>query len=136
MGGDAYPKIFAALVGAALLSACAEAPTRDALRAYVTSADQWIDHCAKLRRTPEKTSERREAVCVREAQEMVKPLYLAAAASVRSQRGTTMYLERYQAQWNAAMTALGHSAPTDERPQTSEEQRKMLRGIAAKLTDG
>jgi hypothetical protein len=126
----------AALLGAAVLSACSEAPTRDVLIAYVTTADQWIDRCAKLRHSPEMTSERREAACVREAHDNVEPLYSAASASVRGQRGTTMYLERYRTEWNAAMTALGHSGPTDEQESTVEEQRKALHDIKLKLIKG
>jgi hypothetical protein len=132
----AYGIVVAALMAAAVLSACSEAPARDELRAYVASADQWIDRCAKLRRGPEETSNRREAACVRDAHESVDPLYLAASASVRGQRGTTMYLERYRAEWNAAMTALGHSGPTNEQESTIDEERKALHDIALKLSNG
>jgi hypothetical protein len=99
----------------------------------VTTADQWIARCANLRRAPEETSKRREAVCIREAHEKVEPLYVAASASARGQRGTTMYLDRYHAEWNAAMTALGQSGPTSEQESSAEEQRKALHDIAAKL---
>jgi hypothetical protein len=124
-----------ALAALAALSACSEAPTRNAVIAYVTAADQWMERCANQGRSPAKESERREDACIREARNSVEPLYLAAAASTRGQRGTTMYLERYRAEWDAAMTALAHSARTDVRDSTVEEQRKTLHDIAAKLTD-
>ena len=126
----------AAVVAAAALAACSETPTRNVVTAYVATAEQWIDRCANVRRTPDGESKRQHAVCVRQAHESVEPLYSTAAAAVRSQRGTTMYLKRYRTEWNAVMVTLGHGGSTDEQERTVQEQRKALHDLAAKLTVG
>jgi hypothetical protein len=132
---DACRTVIAAVIATAALSACSEAPTRNALRAYVASADRWIGRCAKLRRAPDEASNQRQAACARDAHESVEPLYLAASASVRGQRGTTMYLERYHAEWNAATTGLVQRGAANEQ-ESIEEQQKNLHDIASKLTSG
>jgi len=65
----------------------------------------------------------------------IEPFYDAAAAAVRLQRGTSMYLTMYHTQWTQHMQRLSdtESVLTDSMRQTLERDNEQLRMLEKEL---
>ena len=109
-----------------------------ALIAFLDRANVSLERCdaAVLERT--QTVERRSDVarrCADDARRQMEPFYDAAAAAVRMQRGTSMYLTMYHTQWTQHMQRLSDTepAPTDSTRQMVAHDIEQLRMLEKKL---
>ena len=101
------------IVSLALIAGCPSAwSASSALSAYVDRARGSVQRCNAA--ALQSASAARE--CATDAQRQIEPLYDAAAASVRLQRGTAMYLAMHHTKWTQVMQRLSDA----DSPLTSQ----------------